>query len=184
MSCVLALIPLAFPALPCNQRRGLSCGCLQVRCVFASQTLYCVSQDTLQSIRSWSSLLFIIALLVFMLCCSLSKPAVIISCNYEVISVTHSLLCSCGFVPRVQLPLELLPCVFWYSGQRVKCGIFSCFSCPCASELESFMFPLGLGSSSSNCSGYWWPCWEDHHPSDLSGEPGWQLCVAAYLSAC
>lgn len=44
-------------------------------------------------------------------------------------------------------------------------------------KLESFMFPLGLGSSSGNCSGYWWPCWEDHHPSDLSGESGWQLCV-------
>lgn len=37
-------------------------------------------------------------------------------------------------------------------------------------KMESFMFPLGLGSSSSKCSSYWWPCWEDHHPSDLSGE--------------
>lgn len=56
----------------------------------------------------------------------------------------------------------------------MKCGVFFAFLAHVLQKLESFMFPLGLGSSSSNCSGYWWPCWEDHHPSDLSGESGWQ----------
>lgn len=151
-------------------------------CVLASQTLCCVSQDTLQSIRSCNRLLLLIALLVFMLCCSLSSPAVIISCNCMKWSEEpRVLLCRCGFVPGEQLPLEFLPCVSWCPGQGVKSLVF--LACV-LQKLESFLFPSGLGSSSSNCASYWWPCWEDHHPSDLSGESGWQLCVAAHSAAC
>lgn len=66
-------------------------------------------------------------------------------------------------------------CMSGYWEQK-KCGGFKCLFLSVHLKLESFVFPSGFGSRSSKCSSYWWPCREDHHPSDLPGESLTAVC--------